>query len=203
MIRYITILIILILIVIYFTVNFASTGIDFLDYQLRGLYHANLYHLLANSVSFIALSGLESAVGSMYYLLIIIFIFVVSNILLFILHAAVPNLKVLTVGFSGAVFGLAVVYAYVMSKRNRGNFIVLLLPLLISLVPQFFVPNISIEGHICGIIAGLLCVLIIKYVMKDKIIRMSGKDLEMAMSTKKPDDAVLSKVPAYAPIHIN
>lgn len=166
----ITLVVILILVIVYFTINFANTGIDLVDYQVRSLYHANLMHLVANVISFLSLSYLETMLGSLQYLIAIVFVLVVSNLLLFVLHLVVPSLKRYTVGFSGVVFGLAVIYAFAASNDFKRA----ILPIIISLLPQIFISNISIEGHACGIIAGVLYVMIFRGMIRSSVSKNVG-----------------------------
>ena len=145
-----------IMVLIFFTsMNFYSTSNELLNYQLRTFYHANIAHLLANGFSFYNLSFIEDIIGSGQFLLAIVFISVVSSLLLYFYHKFVPSRKVLTVGFSGVIFGLFVVYFSLMGQ----NSILSVGGLLLSIIPQLLVPGISFEGHVCGIIAGCIYVL--------------------------------------------
>ena len=80
------------------------------------------------------------------------FIWIVSSVLLYIYHIIFPSRKVYTVGFSGVIFGLIVVFYSLMNYSHRE----MLLPLAAAIVPQLFTLGISYEGHIAGIIAGFL-----------------------------------------------
>lgn len=139
-------------------INFYNTPNDMLNYQIRSFYHANTSHLIANGVSFLALSRVENMIGSGPYLVAILFISVVSSMLLYFYHKIIPSRKVYTVGFSGVIFGLIVVYMSLMGGPMGLN----IAGLLISILPQIAVPGISWEGHICGVIAGLIYVLLFR-----------------------------------------
>ncbi len=72
--------------------------------------------------------------------------------ILYIIHAIMPSRKVYTVGFSGVIFGLIVIY-YISLNQNPG---ITMTGLIISILPQLVVPGISFEGHLSGIIAGVI-----------------------------------------------
>lgn len=152
----VTIAIIMILFLIYFSVNNYDTGNELLNYQLRSFYHADMSHLIANCISFYALSPIESVIGWQKYIGAILFIWISSSILLYGYHKIVPSQKVHTVGFSGIVFGLTVLYFSIM----RQNPSLSVIGLFVSILPQIFVPGISFEGHISGIISGIIFILI-------------------------------------------
>ena len=148
-----------IMFIIYLTpINFYNTANDLINYQIRSYYHANLSHLIANGVSFYGLSSIEKMIGSGSYFIAIIFISVVSSLLLYFYHKMIPSRKVYTVGFSGIVFGLIVVYLSLMGGSMGLN----IAGLIITILPQIVVPGISWEGHICGIIAGIIYVAIFR-----------------------------------------
>lgn len=136
--------------------NFYNTGHDVIDYQLRSLYHANIQHLVANGISFYALSFMEEVIGWKRFLFAIIFIWIVSSLLLYFEHKILPSRKVYTVGFSGVIFGMIVVY---FSLLGRGT-AVSVAGLIFSILPQLVVPGISFDGHLCGIIAGIIYILL-------------------------------------------
>ena len=163
----VTYIILIVLVVVFISpLNIhGATGNEIVDYGLRAFYHANFAHLIANSISFLALSTLEEALGSTQYIFAIIFIWIVSTLILYTIHKIFPSRKVLTVGFSGVIFGLVVLY-FMESNQNIGTTI---LVLAISILPQLFIPGISFEGHLSGIIAGFLYVLVFKYGGLDKI----------------------------------
>ena len=155
--QYLSYIILGMMILIYFSsLNFYDTNNEALNYLARSFYHANLEHLIANGVSFYMLSPIENTMGTGPFLFMLIFIWVVSSMLLYLYHSIFPSRKVYTVGFSAVIFGMFVVY-YTLLNKSPG---VTVAGLLISIVPQLFVPGISYEGHICGIIAGLIYVLL-------------------------------------------
>ncbi|AEQ32833.1 Integral membrane [Acanthamoeba polyphaga mimivirus] len=153
--RYVTYILLLIMVVIYFSpANFYDTSNELVNYSLRTYYHANIEHLIANSISLYYLSFLEDLLGHTQFAIAIIFIWLVSSMILYIIHAIMPSRKVYTVGFSGVIFGLIVIY-YFSLNQNPG---ITMTGLIISILPQLVVPGISFEGHLSGIIAGVIYV---------------------------------------------
>lgn len=152
----VTIGIIMTLVLIYFITNNFDTGNELLNYHLRALYHGNLSHLIANCVSFYGLSFMEEAIGWKKYIGAIIFIWIMSTMILYGYHKMVPSRKRHTVGFSGIIFGLTVIYFSLLATNPTLS----IAGLFISILPQLFVPGISFEGHISGIISGLIFITI-------------------------------------------
>ncbi|UFX99809.1 rhomboid protein [Megavirus baoshan] len=151
--RYVTYILLLIMVVIYFSpANFYDTSNELVNYSLRTYYHANIEHLIANSISLYYLSFLEDSLGHKQFAIAIVFIWLVSSIILYIIHAIMPSRKVYTVGFSGVIFGLIVIY-YTSLNQSAG---ITITGLIISILPQLIVPGISFEGHLSGIIAGII-----------------------------------------------
>lgn len=152
---YVSYIILAIMFLVYLTpLNNLNLSSDLLNYPLRAFQHANIQHIGANAISFFSLSFMESIMGHGNYLMAIIFIWLVSSFLLYGYHKLVPSRKVKTVGFSGVIFGLIVVYYSLLGTSTA----ITLAGLAVSIIPQLVVPNISWEGHICGIIAGFLYV---------------------------------------------
>jgi membrane associated rhomboid family serine protease len=123
-----------------------------------GFLHAGLFHLLFNMLSLWILGSLlEPAVGRLRFALIYL-----VSLLCGSFGALLLEPDGLTVGASGAIFGLmaaAAVYA-----RNRGLSLMesgLGIWIILNLVITFTVPNISIGGHIGGLIGGGLAALVL------------------------------------------
>lgn len=150
--QYLSYVIIVILILVFVSFNFADTSNELANYVLRSTYHADMSHLVANLISFYGLSYMETIIGPRQFLSAIIFIWIASSVILYLIHIMFPSRKVTTVGFSGVIFGLIVVYYSVL---NQGAAIP---GLIISIIPQLFATGISFEGHLSGIIAGIIYV---------------------------------------------
>lgn len=146
-----------IIIIIFITpLNNTNTTNEILNYLLHTAYHANISHIVANILTFYGLSFIENIMGHYTFLLAILFIWIVSSIMLYTYHSLFPSRKVYTIGFSGVIYGLIVVYISLLGKESD----ISIFDLIGSLIPQLFVPHISTEGHFFGIIAGFLYVML-------------------------------------------
>jgi membrane associated rhomboid family serine protease len=118
-----------------------------------GFLHSGLFHLLVNMYTLWILGTiLEPAVGRMRFLLIYFVSLLAGS---FGALLVTPN--ALTVGASGAIFGL--MSAAVLVLRRRGiDPMSTGLPIWIgiNLVFSFAVPGISIGGHVGGLVGGAL-----------------------------------------------
>jgi membrane associated rhomboid family serine protease len=147
---------------------------DYWRLVTAGFLHAGFFHLLFNMFSLWILGTLlEPAVGHLRFGLI----FFVS-LLAGSLGALIVNPDSLTVGASGGIFGLMGAAFVVM--RNRGLNPMesgLGLWIVLNLVITFTVPNISIGGHIGGLIGGALAALVL-YDLRDAV-RLSPMALNL------------------------
>jgi membrane associated rhomboid family serine protease len=133
-----------------------------------GFLHAGLLHLLLNMyVLYVAGSILEPGIGTPRFLGIYFVSLIAGS-----LGALIVDPNSLTVGASGAIFGLMA--AVVVIARGRGVehvasqfglFIVL------NLVLTFSISGISVGGHIGGLIGGTVAALLVLFVER----RMSGR----------------------------
>jgi membrane associated rhomboid family serine protease len=123
-----------------------------------GFLHAGLFHLLFNMFALYVLGTLlEPAVGRLRFGLIYMVSLLAGSFGALLLSPDSP-----TVGASGAIFGL--MGAAVIVMRNRGLSAMesgLGFWIVLNLVITFAVPNISIGGHIGGLIGGGLAALLL------------------------------------------
>jgi membrane associated rhomboid family serine protease len=116
-----------------------------------GFLHAGFFHLLFNMFALYVLGGLlEPAVGRFRFGLIYFVSLLAGSFGALLVSPNSP-----TVGASGAIFGL--MGAAVIVMRNRGLSAVesgLGFWIVLNLVITFTVPNISIGGHIGGLLGG-------------------------------------------------
>jgi membrane associated rhomboid family serine protease len=133
-----------------------------------GFLHAGFLHLLLNMyVLYIAGSILEPGIGTPRFLGIYFVSLIAGS-----LGALLVDPNSLTVGASGAIFGLMA--AVIVVARGRGveqlatqfGFFVVL-----NLVLTFSISGISVGGHIGGLIGGMVAALLVIFVEK----RMSGR----------------------------
>ena len=123
-----------------------------------GFLHAGFFHLLFNMLSLWILgSMLEPAIGRLRFGLIYF-----VSLLCGSFGALLLEPDGLTVGASGAIFGLMAAAA--VFARNRGLSLMesgLGIWIVLNLVITFTVPNISIGGHIGGLIGGGLAAILL------------------------------------------
>jgi membrane associated rhomboid family serine protease len=123
-----------------------------------GFLHAGFFHLLFNMFSLYILGSLlEPAIGRLRFGLIYFVALLAGSF-----GALLVEPDSLTVGASGAIFGLMAAAAVVL--RNRGLSVMesgLGVWIVLNLVITFAVPNISIGGHIGGLIGGGLTALVL------------------------------------------
>jgi membrane associated rhomboid family serine protease len=142
-----------------------------------GFLHAGFLHLLLNMyVLYIAGSILEPGIGTARFLGIYFVSLIAGS-----LGALLVDPNSLTVGASGAIFGLMA--AVVVIARGRGVeqlasqfglFIVL------NLVLTFSISGISVGGHIGGLIGGAVAALLVLFVERQFRGRRVGFGLELA-----------------------
>jgi membrane associated rhomboid family serine protease len=117
--------------------------------------HASLIHIAFNMLALWWLGApVELALGRARY----VALYAVAG-LAGAAGALVADPNALTVGASGAIFGLlgaGVVLEWQATGSPFGNYLMLIV---INLAISFAVPNISVGGHIGGLIGGILCTL--------------------------------------------
>ncbi len=131
---------------------------DYWRLVTAGFLHSGLPHLLFNMLSLWILGGmLEPAIGRLRFGLIYF-----VSLLCGSFGALLLQPDGFTVGASGAIFGLMAAAAVV--ARNRGLSLMesgLAIWIGLNLVITFAVPNISIGGHIGGLVGGGLAALVL------------------------------------------
>ena len=130
-----------------------------------GFLHAGFFHLAFNMLALWVLGGmLEPALGRFRFGLVYLVALLAGSFGALLLEPDAP-----TVGASGAIFGLMGAAAVVMrhsgiSVMESGLGIWIVLNLLIT----FTVPNISIGGHIGGLVGGAVVALLL-YDLRDRL----------------------------------
>lgn len=143
-------------------------GGEVVNYLVRSFYHGNLLHLLLNLFSLYSLGNdLEPMMGGGVYLGMIIFLWLVSSLLLLGIDQVFDQKKI-SVGFSAVLFGMALVEAFeeqngALSLVNLlavGRLVSVFQTMVFKLLPQLLIPGISFEGHLSGLVAGLIYLLV-------------------------------------------
>lgn len=118
--------------------------------------HIGFQHFLFNMFSLIVFAaGLEKIIGSVRYTFVYILAGLGGSLLTFL-----SGTDVLVAGASGAIFGIFGAFlALLLNKRyylDQGTKQVFLAVLAINLIYTFVGANISVEGHIGGLVAGFI-----------------------------------------------
>ena len=128
-----------------------------LNSAVRDFIHVDSYHLIVNLLGLYYVSTLEQKVGPLHYTAVISGIVAISAVLTFFVT------KVLAVncsiGFSGVILGLM---SYTLARRGLH---VSWQPILylIAVSASSRSPNVSVSGHLIGIVSGLLVALLTQW----------------------------------------
>lgn len=123
--------------------------------------HGGFIHFLFNTFFGLAIlgAGLEKLIGSIKYAVVFLFSGIGSSLLIYFVNLRI-NPFLVTIGASGAIFGFLGVFLYIILFRREliwesdRQYLVGLLVL--NLITTFIAPNISILGHIGGLICGFI-----------------------------------------------
>lgn len=129
------------------------------------LLHGSLFHLLMNMYVLYYIGGfMERILGPLKYTLM----YVLAGVFASLLVVFVGNINAVTVGASGSIFGIMgglFLMTYVKSSWLDPQTIKSIRFITgLNLVLTILIPSISVEGHLGGLIAGL----ILFYVLVDK-----------------------------------
>ncbi|MGB7595628.1 MAG: rhomboid family intramembrane serine protease [Erysipelotrichaceae bacterium] len=154
--------------------TFVLAGNEYWRLFTGGFIHIDVFHLLVNMMALMNVGiMLERLYGKKRYLMILFSGIIIGNAFVFIGQG-----NVLTVGISGglyALLGSLVIYAYdngwLKQPQFRNQLIfIFLINLLVN-----FMPNISVLGHMGGLMAGLLLGIIFSETPHLKSLRMNAK----------------------------
>jgi len=119
--------------------------------------HGSVFHFLSNILFGVIIisAGLEKLIGSWRFLIVYIGSGIISSIVVTLIGG-----NAITIGASGSIFGvmgtflIIIVYKTHMLTYSDQDYIKKLL--IINLILTFFGPNISIPGHLGGLLGGLI-----------------------------------------------
>jgi rhomboid protease GluP len=160
--------------------TFVLAGGEYWRFLTGGFIHIDIFHLLINMMAMMNIGMmLEKLYGPKRYLVILLTGIIVGNAFVFIGQG-----NVLTVGISGglyALLGSLIVYAYDNGWLKQPQFRSQLLFILgINLLINFM-PNISVLGHLGGLITGLLWGIIFSETPHLKLLRINAKFAAIVM----------------------
>ena len=129
--------------------------------------HADLWHVLFNTFSLVLFApALERLLGHTQFIIVYLLTGIIANVATLFIQ---PPFYI-SVGASGAIFGLFGVYAailFIFKERAPAELKQVMLPLLfISVIMTFFTANVNVTAHIAGLIAGFFIGLFIFYKSK-------------------------------------
>jgi membrane associated rhomboid family serine protease len=114
--------------------------------------HTDFFHLLSNLYGIYSLSRIELKVGPSKFFSLIIFLLIFSSILESLFHKLVDT--PCSIGFSGILYG---VFTFeIMSLKENFDYNLLIAILVDTISQKFIKNNISLYGHIIGIISGVI-----------------------------------------------
>lgn len=121
--------------------------------------HVEPFHLATNMLSLFFIGPIvEQGFGRVRFLVIYLLSALSSSVAV----AWISDPMSSTVGASGAIFGLLGALV-ILARRVRGNLQLIGTILLLNLAVPFFVPGVSMEGHIGGLVGGLALAALIVY----------------------------------------
>jgi len=150
------------------------------------LFHGSMMHIVMNMMSLIAIGkSLEMNFGTLWITFTILWsilltsaIYVLVAFLMYALLGMDGPMYSHSVGFSGVLFHLSVIQAYVHPNATRQVFGMVSVPStaypwVLMVVLQMFMPHLSLLGHLSGVVCGTLQA----YGMLDSICLPSGEYL--------------------------
>ena len=114
--------------------------------------HIDIYHLMGNLLGLYSLSRIERALGAKKFIILISSILIIASILEIITYRIFPSIPC-GIGISGLLFGL-ITWELVIIKKL--DFTLVLSIIFTIIIPSLKSKNVSLLGHISGIIAGII-----------------------------------------------
>ena len=122
-----------------------------------GFIHIQYYHLIANIYSLYNFRFMERLLGSGKYLLVVILAILGGNLLTY----KAGNKHSITIGISGGIYGLIGVYVILLIKFIGYRSLPTVANMLLPGIIVSFLPNVSLTGHLGGLITGIILGLIL------------------------------------------
>ncbi len=129
--------------------------------------HGDIMHLLCNMVTLCYVGfTLEEILGPLRFAIVYFFAGIVGGLVWYVIMVATGRLNTGVVGASGALFGLFGTYFYLLVRERQSPVVFLSAPTIDDVrgvasllgvnIVIGFAPGISMEGHMGGLLAGLI-----------------------------------------------
>lgn len=140
-------------------------GKDILSIFARNFIHIDPLHLISNITGLVILYKLESGIGMLKFLTIFTIILCLNSVIEWVLYNYVAKDMKCTIGFSGLIFGMALFELINGASCKIAAFVGILAMITIPSIKQ---NNVSIIGHLTGVLAGAIVGLGYKMMMNGK-----------------------------------
>lgn len=138
---------------------------SFINILIRNFIHTNMLHIVSNIAGLVILYKIESSSGFHQFALIFLSILLLNTFIEYILYS-VTDINC-SIGLSGIIFGFAV---FELINHTDCTLAAITALLAMVVIPSLKNSNVSIVGHLTGVLAGLIVAIIYKtYVSKKNI----------------------------------
>lgn len=119
---------------------------------INNFIHIDIYHLVGNILGLYSMSRIERSLGTKKFIILICCLLLTASILEVITFQLFPSIPC-GIGISGLLFGLITWELIIVQKMD---FTLVLSLIFTVILPSLKGKNVSIFGHLSGIIAGIL-----------------------------------------------
>jgi membrane associated rhomboid family serine protease len=119
---------------------------------INNFIHIDIYHLVGNILGLYSISRIERTLGTKKFIILITCLLVIASMLEIAIFRIVPSIPC-GIGISGLLFGL-ITWELIMIQKL--DFTLVLSIIFTVVLPSLKGKNVSIFGHLSGIIAGIV-----------------------------------------------
>ena len=136
---------------------------SFINILIRNFIHTNMLHIISNIAGLVILYKIESMSGFHQFAMIFLSILLLNTIIEYILYSfADINCSI---GLSGIIFGFAI---FELINHTECTLSALTALLAMIVIPSIKNTNISIIGHLTGVLSGFIVAVIYKKLLYQK-----------------------------------
>lgn len=136
---------------------------SFISILIRNFIHTNMLHIISNIAGLVILYKIESTSGFHQFAMIFLSILLLNTIIEYILYSyADINCSI---GLSGIIFGFAI---FELINHTECTLAALTALLAMIVIPSIKNTNISIIGHLTGVLAGFIVAIVYKIIYQKK-----------------------------------